>query len=73
LNKKRKNFTCLFFSSEFSTEKRRDKASSKKEVAMKEKNVLLEGQSRFSKANVGRRVLEDLFFQLHLQAKDKNF
>jgi hypothetical protein len=72
LNKKRKNFTCLFFSSEFSTEKRRDKASSK-EVAMKKKNVLLEGQSRFSKANVGRRVLEDLFFQLHLQAKDKNF
>jgi hypothetical protein len=40
---------------------------------MKEKNVLLEGQSRFSKANVGRRVLEDLFFQLHLQAKDKSF
>jgi hypothetical protein len=45
----------------------------KKEGAEEKQNVRLEGQSRYSKL-IGRNIAaEDLFFQLHLQAKNKSF
>jgi hypothetical protein len=56
----------------FSTEKRRDKDLNK-EVSMKKKTCDWKDKAAIQKLIWASKAAEDLFFQLHLQAKSKSF